>query len=98
MKEFDKIIGYKPVKVELERIADMMVNQQKYKNLGVRMPKGLLLTGEPGVGKTLMANCLNNASKRKVFVCRKDKPNGDFVNEIKNSLFSILFNQSMHWS
>jgi len=85
MKEFDKIIGYTPVKLELERISDMMVNQEKYKNLGVRMSKGLLLSGDPGVGKTLMANCLIEASKRKVFVCRKDKPNGDFVNEIKKT-------------
>ena len=83
MKEFDKIIGYEPVKLELKRIADMMVNQQKYKNLGVRMPKGLLLFGKPGVGKTLMANCLIAASKRKFFVCRKDKPNGDFIKELK---------------
>lgn len=85
MKVFDKIIGYKAVKLELERIADMMLNQQKYKALGVRMPKGLLLFGEPGVGKTLIANCLIEAGKRKVFVCRKDKPNGDFVNAIKKT-------------
>lgn len=84
MSEFDKIIGYKAVKLELQRLADIMKNLDKYKNLGVKMPKGLLLSGDPGVGKTLMANCLIKESGRKVFVCRKDKPNGNFVNEIRN--------------
>lgn len=83
MKEFDKIIGYSDVKAELEKLCDIMVNSEKYKNLGVTTPGGLLLHGKPRVGKTLMANCLIEASGRKVFTCRKDKPNGDFVNEIR---------------
>ncbi len=83
MKEFDKIIGYGDVKAELEKLCDIMVNSEKYKNLGVTTPGGLLLHGDPGVGKTLMANCLIKASGRKSFILHKDKPNGDFVNEIK---------------
>lgn len=42
----------------------------------------MLLHGESGVGKSLMANCFMNATGRKVFVCRKTKSNGEFVNEI----------------
>ena len=84
IKEFDKIIGYKSVKNELERICDIMVNSEKYKKLGVSTPRGLLLYGAPGVGKTTMAKCVIDASKRPVFTCRKDKPNGDFVKHIKN--------------
>ncbi|MCD8308394.1 MAG: AAA family ATPase [Clostridia bacterium] len=79
MKEFDKIIGYNGVKAELERICDIMLNSEKYKKLGVSTPQGLLLHGKPGVGKTLMANCLINASGRKAYICRKDKPDGSFV-------------------
>lgn len=83
MSEFDKIIGYKDVKEELMRICDVVKNTQKYKELGVNHVGGLLLDGEPGVGKTLMATCFIKESGRKAFICRKDKPNGEFVNEIK---------------
>lgn len=82
MKEFEKIIGYEPVKKELKRICDILVDPKKYDKFGVKVSQGLLLYGEPGVGKSLMANCFIEASKRKCFVCRKTKSNGDFVNEI----------------
>ncbi len=82
MKEFDRIIGYSAEKKELEQIADCLRNSDVYKKLGVNAPCGLLLYGEPGVGKSLMSDCLIKASGRKAFVCRKNKPNGEFVNEI----------------
>lgn len=85
MKEFNKVIGYEDVKVELERIVDMMVNSDKYRELGVRTTRGLLLHGEPGVGKTLMAKCFIKASKRPTYTVRKDLPDGDFVKHIKNT-------------
>lgn len=85
MKEFDKVIGYASVKVELERICDVLRNSEKYSKLGVTTPGGLLLHGEPGVGKTTMAKCFIEACGRKTFTCRKLKPNGDFVNEISHT-------------
>ena len=85
MKEFDSIIGYTAVKRELEQIADVLKDAAPYARLGIVPPRGLLLYGEPGVGKTLMATALIKASGRKVFVCRKDKPNGDFVKAIKTT-------------
>lgn len=84
MSEFDKIIGYKDVKTELIRICDVIKSPEKYKKLGVVQSGGLLLDGDPGVGKTLMANCFIKESGRKAFICRKNKPDGEFVNEIKN--------------
>ncbi len=84
MSEFDKIIGYKDVKAELLRLCDVIKNAEKYNALGVAPIGGLLLDGDPGVGKTLMANCFIKESGRKAFVCRKNKPDGEFVNEIKN--------------
>lgn len=83
MKEFEKIIGYSSVKTELECICDTLRNAEKYEKLGVKTMQGILLYGMPGVGKTLMANCFAKATGRKVFLCRKDRPDGDFVNTIR---------------
>lgn len=85
MGHFDKIIGYPAVKKELERVADILRGNEIYKELGVKEPRGLLLHGDPGLGKTLMATCLVKASGRPMFLCRKDKPNGAFVDAIKNT-------------
>ena len=85
MNAFDKIFGYRSIKKELETLTDMMTNEEKYKKLGVSIPRGLLLYGNPGVGKTLMASCLVESSSRPCFTVRKDKADGDFVNEIKNT-------------
>lgn len=85
MKEFENILGYESVKVELYKICDTMININKYAKLGVKTPRGLLLYGEPGVGKTLMANCIIEACHRKTYTVRKDKTNGDFVKDIKKT-------------
>ena len=85
MSKFDMIIGYSAVKKELRQIADTLKNRDVYGTLGVSAPRGLLLHGEPGVGKSLMASAVIEASDRPVFVCRKDQPNGDFVKHIKET-------------
>lgn len=84
MKEnaFDTIIGYEHVKQELLRIMDQLVSPEKYAALGITAPHGLLIHGDPGVGKSTIANCFLKACGRNTFVCRKAKPNGDFVKEI----------------
>ncbi len=83
MSEFDKVIGYEAVKFELKRVCDVLKNFDKYEKLGVKQPAGILLHGDVGLGKTLMANCFVKESGWNVYVCRKDKPNGDFVKQIK---------------
>ena len=100
-KEFSVVIGYEPIKMELKRIIDIMVNPKKYRELGVSTPKGVLIDGNPGLGKTLIANCFIKASGRKAFVCRKDKPDGDFKNSEGNQLGSGLIRVDIHqtdWS
>ena len=86
MKEFDKVIGYQSIKTELERVCDIMRNPTKYQQLGVTTPRGLLLHGAPGVGKTLICKCFIEASGRPVYTCRKNKSNGDFLKTI-NEVF-----------
>ena len=85
MKEFNKVIGYENIKIELIRIVDMMRNPEKYSKLGVTTTRGLLLSGVPGVGKTLMAQCFIKASRRKAYTIRKDMPGVDFIKTIKQT-------------
>ena len=102
MNLFDEIIGYEDIKTELKIIYDIISNPDKYKKLGVNQPKGLLLHGAPGVGKTTMAKSFVNATDRKVFTCRKKKPDGEFVKDItelfekaKENAPSIVFLDDM---
>lgn len=85
MSAFDQIIGYSVIKKELERTADALKNRDLYAAMGVSTPSGLLLHGEPGVGKSLMASCLIAESGRNVLTLRRDEPDGDFVRAIKET-------------
>ena len=85
MRELDRVIGYESIKQELYRIIDIVKEPAKYKKLGVSVPKGILLSGEPGIGKTLMAKCFIKETSLKTFVIRKDKPDGDFVDYIRET-------------
>ncbi len=92
MSKFDEIIGYSSVKRELQQIADTLKNRWVYDKLGVSAPRGLLLYGEPGVGKSLMASAVMQESGRACFTCRKIQPDGDFVREIKATFDKALEN------
>lgn len=85
MTTFKDIIGYKKEKEELMYICDMIKNSKKYIDKGVYIPRALLLYGDPGTGKTTMSKALINESGRKCFSCKKNKSNGDFVDEIRNT-------------
>lgn len=92
MSKFDEIIGYAATKKELLQIADTLKNREAYAKLGVKAPRGLLLYGKPGVGKSLMASAVIEESGRKTFVCRKDLPDGDFVKVIKETFEKAIEN------
>ncbi|MFF4232577.1 ATP-dependent zinc metalloprotease FtsH [Streptomyces sp. NPDC001820] len=55
---FDDVAGIEDVKAELNDIVDFLKNPQVYRRMGARMPGGVLLSGTPGTGKTLLARAV----------------------------------------
>ena len=55
---FDDVAGIDEEKEELEEVVDFLKNPKKFTDMGARIPKGVLLVGQPGTGKTLLAKAV----------------------------------------
>ncbi len=99
---FNDIGGISEVKVELEEIIDFVKNPKRYRSFGARMPRGVLLVGPPGVGKTMIAKAVaheagvpfyyqSGASFVQIYVGMGAKRVHELFSVAKNNAPSIIF-------
>ncbi|HZB07430.1 MAG TPA: ATP-dependent zinc metalloprotease FtsH, partial [Thermoleophilaceae bacterium] len=58
METFEDVAGIEEAKQELAEVVDFLRHPDKYRKLGARIPRGVLLAGAPGTGKTLLARAV----------------------------------------
>ena len=61
--KFDDVVGMENLKRDMTQVMKIMQDPKAYAQKGIRMPKGVLLEGEPGNGKTLFAKALAGEAK-----------------------------------
>lgn len=99
---FKDIAGIEEIKEELEEVVDFLNNPKKYQKFDVSLPKGVLLVGPPGVGKTLIAKAVageadvpffyqSGASFVHIYVGMGAKKVRELFNKAKASAPSIIF-------
>ncbi|PWV17562.1 hypothetical protein C3747_18g149 [Trypanosoma cruzi] len=67
--KFEDVIGIPEAKQEVQQYVEFLTSPNKFTRLGARLPKGCLLTGEPGTGKTLLAKAVAGEADVPFFSC-----------------------------
>lgn len=99
---FGDVGGINEVKIELEEIIEFLRNPSRFKNFGAYLPRGVLLVGPPGVGKTMIAKAVaheadvpffyqSGASFVQIYVGMGAKRVHDLFQAAKNSAPAIIF-------
>ena len=91
-KCFDKVIGYESLKLELTKLLDIINNPKKYERYGTSIPKNFYMSGRPGLGKTLIADCFMNGCNRNKYIIRKNEASDTFIEKMKETFAKAIEN------
>ncbi len=101
MEKLNEILGYKKEVETLKSVCDFLKNTEKYLQFGAEIPKGLLIYGQSGVGKTFMAKALIQDCGRVPFFFKGDGRKGIkklFKKAKKAGRAVIFFDRLDYWS
>ena len=85
MKLFNGIAGYEQEKEEFKELVDIINNRDKYRELGVLIPNGLLISGTPGNGKSMFAKSIIDSTNTKVYNIGPNEVFGDVATMIQDT-------------
>jgi len=94
---WDDVVINDVLKEELITVIDLLRDPASAQNYGIEVPKGVLLAGPPGTGKTTIAKVIANTANLSFFVLRMDEIISKWVGESEKNL-SKLFKMAMRYN
>ncbi len=85
MDKFINIVGYETEIAELKKLRKFLMQLDMYSKIGIRVPRGVILYGSPGVGKTQMARAISNETIALVELKAADCTGGTATKAIQNA-------------
>lgn len=93
---FDDVAGVEEAKAEVSEVVDFLKNPAKYRKLGGSLPKGILLVGPPGTGKTMLAKAIAGEARANFFSAHGSDFNEVFVGVGAKRIRSLFREAAKH--
>ena len=93
---WDNLIVNDSVKSELQSVIELLKDPKQASNYGIEVPKGILLNGPPGTGKTTVAKVIANTANLSFFVLKMDEVVSKWVGESEKNLSTLFQAATKH--